>query len=208
MATSKYFNHINSVPEQSLIDDLTKETIFQRGIDMYYIPREESIENFDYLFGEDPTNSFGAYVMIEMWCENVSDGFAGEASIVTRFGLEINDEATFQVSRTRFTQEITKVYPEIIRPREGDLLAFPMAKSVFEIKFVEHEKPFYTMGKSNVFELETQKFRWSHEDMVTGLEEVDDIVNVPKTEDNTDLQTESTTFLDHNEDDPFSEGNY
>ena len=172
------------------------------------IPREASETNFDYLFGEDPENTFGENVVVEMWCRNVEGGFEGEGSMISRFGLEINDDATFEVSRTRFAEVIGKVYPDIVRPREGDLIAFPMTKSVFEINFVEHEQPFYTVGKSHVFVLETSKFRWSHEDLVTGVEEVDDIPNVPKYEDNTEIQDESDTFVDHNEKDPFSEGIY
>ena len=208
MATSPYFRHINAPNEQSLVDALTRETIYQRGIDMFYLPRLESEYDFDYLFGEDPENTFGDYVAIEMWCMNLDTGFAGEGSIVSRFALEINDEASFQVSRTRFVEEIQKKYPNITRPREGDLLAFPMTKSVFEINFVEHEVPFYTVGKSHVYEIECQKFRWSHEDLDTGIEEVDEIPDIPKIEDNTEIQSESNTFVDHTESDPFSENIY
>ena len=33
------------------------------------------------------------------------------------------------------------------RPREGDLVFFPLGQRLFEIKFVEHEDPFYQLGK-------------------------------------------------------------
>lgn len=208
MAVSPYFKHISAPNEQSLIDDLTVEAIYQRGINMYYITREESSFNFDYLFGEDPENNFGNYVEIEMWCENLETGFEGQGSMVTRFALDINDEVTFQVSKTRFLEEIQKVYPDITRPREGDLIAFPMTKSIFEINFVEHEHPFYTAGKSNLYVISAQKFRWSHEDLNTGLDDIDAITNNEQYEDNTDIQIESDTFINHSESDPFSEGNY
>ena len=33
------------------------------------------------------------------------------------------------------------------RPKEGDLIFFPLGKRMFEIKFVEHERPFYQLQK-------------------------------------------------------------
>ena len=35
---------------------------------------------------------------------------------------------------------------QIDRPAEGDLIYFPLTDSLFEIKFVEHENPFYQLG--------------------------------------------------------------
>ena len=33
------------------------------------------------------------------------------------------------------------------RPKEGDLIYFPLGDRLFEIKYVEHEKPFYTVKR-------------------------------------------------------------
>ena len=33
------------------------------------------------------------------------------------------------------------------RPKEGDLIYFPLGDRLFEVKFVEHEKPFYQLKK-------------------------------------------------------------
>ena len=34
------------------------------------------------------------------------------------------------------------------RPKEGDLIYFPLGDRLFEIKYVEHEKPFYQLQKN------------------------------------------------------------
>lgn len=213
MSISPYFRHIDATNEQQLIDDLTVETIQQRGLDLWYIPRTESTGGFDYLFGEDPANVFDKAVEIEFWCENVSDGFEG-ADNIGRFGLEMPDIATFQVSKTRFIEEIQKLYPDIVRPREGDLIVWkadpsePMA--VFEITFADKENPFYQIGKSNVFRIETERFNYSHETMQSDVEEIDAeyVPNVEDYSDSTPIQTESDTFVNFDEDDPFSDGSY
>ena len=63
---------------------------------------------------------------------------------------------TVSISRERFEDFIApfmEAMPddEIIidtRPREGDLVFFPLGNRLFEVKFVEHEDPFYQLGKN------------------------------------------------------------
>lgn len=213
MSISPHFRHINAPNEQSLIDSLTRETIYSRGIDLYYIPRAEAEIGFDYLFGENPENFYNTGIELEFYCENISTGFDG-AMAVGRFALELADIATFLVSRTRFIEEVTKVYPDIKRPREGDLILFKTDHSepifMFEITYTEKETPFYQMGISNVYKMETEKFNYSHETMNTGIEEIDtkDFTVEDEITDSPDIQTESDTFVDFSEDDPFSDGDY
>lgn len=61
------------------------------------------------------------------------------------------------------------------RPNEGDLIWAPWASNLFEITFVEHEKPFYQLGKGYVWEMKCELFQYSHEDLNTGIDAVDDI---------------------------------
>ena len=42
------------------------------------------------------------------------------------------------------------------RPREGDLVFFPLGQRLFEIKFVEHEEPFYQLGSNYVYKLKCE----------------------------------------------------
>ena len=212
MTVSPYFNHVSQKNEQRLIDDLTRETIHQRGLDLWYIPRTDGGFTSDYLFGENPENIYDEAKKIEMIMENLSSGFDG-ADAIGRFALEIPDTATFQVSRTRFVEEVTKLYPDIGRPREGDLIVFiadpTEPKVMFEITFVEDELPFYQLGKRNVYRMEVEKFHYSHEITQTGIDFVDEAaVTDDGYDENEPIQTESDTFVDFNEKDPFSDGNY
>lgn len=211
MTVSKYFNHVNNTTEQQLLADLTIECIQQRGLDLFYIVRTE-VEN-DYLFGEDPCNIYDVGIELEFKCDQIADGFDGSDGI-GRFGLEIPDTATFICSSQRFEEEVTKVYPIVTRPREGDLIVFKTGpdepKFIFEITFVDKEVPFYCLGKTNVFKMEAEKFNYSHETMNTGITDIDtnDFQTVNETKDNIPIQTESDTFVDFQENDPFSENNY
>ena len=49
-----------------------------------------------------------------------------------------------------------------------------MGDRLFEIKFVEHEKPFYQLQKNYVYELRCELFRYGDEVIDTGVDEIDD----------------------------------
>ena len=169
MATNKYFINYNSRPEQNLLEDLVIESIKIHGFDIYYLPRE--LNSQPNIFGDDPISSFRQHFIIEMHLQTV-DSFEGDGDYISKFGLEIRDSATFIVSKKRF-QNITDKF----RPMEGDLLYFPLTKKFLEIKFVEHENPFYQLGKNYVYTLKTELFQYSEENVDTNLEEIDNAVD-------------------------------
>jgi hypothetical protein len=168
MALNHYFNNTRAFNEQNLVEDLVIETIKIHGVEVYYLPR--TTVNKDTIFGEDPLSSFTSSRPIEMYLETVN-GFEGDRDLISKFGLEIRDSATFVVSKLRFQKET-----EFTRPKEGDLLYFPLTKGFFEIKFVEHESPFYQLGKNYTFKLSVELFQYSSETVTTGESEIDDIV--------------------------------
>ena len=170
MATNKYFTNYNSAYEQRLIEDLVVETIKIHGLDMYYLPRELNTQ--PNVFGDDPISSFRQHFIVEMFLETV-DGFEGDGDFIGKFGLEIRDSATFVVSKKRFGETTTS----LTRPKEGDLLYFPLAKKFFEIKFVEHENPFYQLGKNYVYSLSVELFQYSEESINTQLDDIDNAVD-------------------------------
>jgi len=96
---------------------------------------------------------------------------------MTRFGLDIQDEATWVVSKRRFEQLISLDQNLIVssRPNEGDLIYYAKSKKLFEITFVDHDDPFYQLSNLPVFKLRCRTFDYSHEDMATGISEIDDI---------------------------------
>lgn len=165
MATNFYFNnHFNS-QEQLLIEDLVIESIRIHGIDVFYLPKIYG--DYDYLYGEDDLGLFRESYACEMYINTV-DGFGGEGDFLGKFGLEVRDQLTMSVARYAFETNVGQE-ADIPRPREGDLLYFPLNGGIFEIKFVEHEPVFYQMGALQFFELRLEKWEYSGERLETGF---------------------------------------
>lgn len=220
MATNPYINQ-NLRSEQNLAEDITIETIKAMGRDMIYIPR--TLVNLDTIFGEDEISRFDNTFSIEMYIESVQ-GFEGAGDLISQIGLDIKDKVNLRVSRKRFTQEITNSIPTITRPREGDLVYFPLSNTTFEINFVEHENPFYQLGNLYTYQLQCEVFTYSNEDFDTGNSVVDAIdtnrkglsgdIIIPMDPtgitagDNEAIQSEAANILDFSDKDPFSEGRY
>lgn len=202
MATSRFFKHNTSSNEQRLLDDLNKECIHQRGEDLSYIPR--LMVNEDSLLGEDPSSIFLEAVTIEMIIEDV-ESYGGEGDYMSRYGLDIRDEITFLISKTRFIEEVTEVYDDVTRPREGDLISFETGKAIFEIVFVEHEQPFYQLGRNPIYKCMCKRFQYSHEDLVTGIEKVDEISLHNVDADYDIIADEIEEVVDFTETNPFGE---
>ena len=160
--------------EQKLYEDIIIESLKIYGQDVYYIPRDLVQENK--IFGDDVPSRFNSAHKIEMYIENV-EGFDGEGDLFTRFGVEIRDEATFVVSRNRWSQQVAKFDSGItsVRPLEGDLIYLPLSNKLFEISHVEHEQPFYQLSNLPVFKLRTKLFEYNNEDLDTGVTQIDKI---------------------------------
>jgi len=174
MATNPYFSNYRA--EQDLVEGITIEVIKATGTDCVYVPREYL--SIDRVFGEDPGTSFKESYPIEMYLMSYK-GFEG-TDVITQFGLEIKDKVTLVLSRKRFKEEDTLKKPSIIRPREGDLIYFPLAKSLFEINFVEHENPFYPLGKLYSYTITAELFTYSYEKMNTRNTAIDSVYTTTK----------------------------
>ena len=167
MATNLYFNNVTSHAEQELINELTSEVIKIHGMDVFYIPR--TIVKEDLIIGEDVLAKFSSAYEIEMYLKG-TEGFGGEGDLVSKFGLDVRDEVIFTVHKDRFN-----LATDMDKPLEGDLVFLPINKGLFEIKFVEHEQPFYQSGKNYSFDITCELFQYSEEQMETGIEDVDQI---------------------------------
>lgn len=168
MPTNPYFDHTSVPQEQRLIEDLTVESIQIHGHDMLYLPRE--IVNEDSLYTEDQQSEFNKGHWLEMYVESV-DEFGGEGEFFSKFGLEVRDEAFFVVAKRRFQEQVH----HLEHAREGDLIYWPLTKKLFEIKQVDHENPFYNLGKLHTYKLTVQLFRYAQEEFDTGIPEIDDV---------------------------------
>jgi hypothetical protein len=167
MATNLYFNNVGSHTEQELINSLTSEVIQVHGMDVYYLPR--TLIKEDLIMGEDVLSKFSTVYEVEMYLKTV-EGFGGEGDLVGKFGLDVRDEVIFTVHSDRFT-----LATDMDIPLEGDLIFLPMSKGLFEVKFVEHEQPFYQAGKNYSFDITCELFQYSEEQLDTGVASIDNI---------------------------------
>lgn len=171
MATNSYFTQ-GTTGEQDLVGGLVTEQIKMFGKDVYYIPR--TLVDRDSVFEEDSLSAFNGAYLIEAYIEDAT-GFRGDGDMFSKFGVRISDQVTFIISRERFTAAVDDNAQLIVegRPNEGDLIHLPMANKTFEIQFVEHEIPFYQLGKVHVWGLRCELFEYSDEDFNTGVAEID-----------------------------------
>ena len=158
--------------EQNLYEDLIIECLQIYGFEVYYIPRTSF--NEDRILVEDPLNYYENAYPIEMYLEN-TNGFEGEGDLLTRFGVELRDTASFVVSRRRWDKEVGSKGQTVLaaRPAEGDVLYFPLTKSYFEIRKVEGDTPFYQLGKLYIFRMQCELMQFSSETFNTGVDEID-----------------------------------
>jgi len=168
LATNQYFNKFNNKLEQALVDHLITEAIQIYGHDFVYLPRQLLKE--DLIFGEDVLSKFDTFYDIELYIKSI-DGFEGQKDLITKFGIEIKDQATFWVSRSRWDNVVGQ---ELVRPREGDLLYYPFNGALLEIKFVTNETLHYQLGDYYVFEMVAEQFVYSDEKLATGIADIDD----------------------------------
>jgi len=177
MAVNPYFRR-NVKGEQDLLESLTTEAIKIHGHDMVYIPRETVTE--DKILGEE-VSKFKDANRIEMYMEN-AEGFDGESDM-TRFGLDIRENCTFIVSKRRFLEVMghNATIRNLGRPREGDIIYFDYPYNMFEIKYVEHDNPFYPLGQRYSFKLYCEAFKYTQEEMDTGESDMDAVAAVVAT---------------------------
>lgn len=175
MARNPYFRDYYG--EQNIIEDLSIEIIKAMGKDMLYIPREQYKTNIE--FGEAQYR-FSKVFPLEMYIQSVS-GFEGEGDVISKFGLEVRDRVTLVVSKKRFNEEVSERYTTITRPREGDLIYFPLSKGLFEINFVEHENPFYQTGKLFTYTLMCELTTIDNDEFETGDSDIDAVITENKT---------------------------
>jgi len=161
-----------SAQEQTFMENLIVESIELYGQDIYYLPR--TYVNRDTIFQEVESSSFTQALAVRAYVNNV-EGWEGQGELLSKFGVRIEDKTTFIFSRKKFEEKVddNAVLNVEGRPNEGDLIWFPTTKHLFEIKFVEAERPFYQLGKGYVWECQCELFEYSDEELDTGVAEID-----------------------------------
>lgn len=171
MATNFYFNNFQNSQEQLLLENLVIESIKIYGHDVLYLPR--NINNKDALYTADDQSSYTLALPIEMYIKSV-DGFQGDGNFMSKFGLEIRDQVVFSVSQRIFSEEVGQS-TTFTRPREGDLIWFPLNQKCFQIKYVNKFEMFYQLGALTTWEMTCELFEYSNEDIDTGIYEIDQL---------------------------------
>ena len=175
MALNPYFQQ-GTQGEQRLVQDLINEHLRLYGIEVTYIPRK--FVNKATIIEEVTASKFDDNFAVEMYV-NSYDGYSGAGDVLTKFGMSLRDEVELTVSKERFEEFIAPfmVSSDDIelasRPREGDLVFFPLGQRLFEIKFVEHEDPFYQLGKNYVYKLKCELFEYEDEIIDTSIDLID-----------------------------------
>ena len=165
--------------EQGLVQDLVHEQLRMYGIECHYIPRK--LVTSSTIMKEVTESRFDQAFPLETYLMN-TDGYAGQGDILTKFGVRVTDEATFVISKERFEEAVAPFleqddeYTLSNRPKEGDLIFFPLGKRMFEIKFVEHERPFYQLQKNYVYQLQCELFEYEDEVIDTNVNSIDKVV--------------------------------
>jgi len=157
--------------EQGLVQDLVDEQIKMYGLECYYIPRQI---HEDKLWNDIYYSQFKDSYLIEMYLENFEQ-FGGNGDMLSKFGLRVTDEIQLTVSRRRWKDFVDVQTNKIVsgRPNDGDLIWFPLNETVFEIKYVENQKPFYQLGSLYTYTMTCEVFEYGDSIFDTGIPAVD-----------------------------------
>ena len=166
-----------SASEQRLVQDLINEQLKIYGVEVFYMPRK--FVGTDDVMKENIVAKFDDSFALEAYVQNY-EGFAGSGDLMTKFGVRTTDELTLVISRERYDDFVSVFYSDgedetklTSRPKEGDLIYFPLSDSLFEVKFVEHEQPFYQLGKLYMYQLTCELYEYEDAVIDTSITEID-----------------------------------
>ena len=177
MATSQYFSNYDNKSEQRLLEDIITESIRIQGFDCYYLPNDNDVAR-DLLFGEDPVKQFQSAFPIEAYLSNATE-YMGQKDFFSKFGYEIKNNVNIIISKRAFSERVPQ--NSFTRPREGDLIYIGFLNGtgeLYEIKFTDKNKDMFMLGRKvpYYYELELEKFKYSQENIATGVADIDSVV--------------------------------
>ena len=176
MVLNPYFLN-GSTSEQGLLQNLIDEQLKMYGVECYYMPRKYVSKAT--VIKEVIESKFDDAYPLEAYVDNY-EGYGGQGTILSKFGIQEQDDLTLIISRDRWSTYIEPLIKNLgnielaTRPKEGDLIYFPLGDRLFEIKYVEHEQPFYQLKKNYIYELRCELYRYEDEVIDTGIDTIDD----------------------------------
>ena len=226
MPKNHYFGY-NIPSEQRLIEDLVTEAISIYGVPAYWLPRKGTN---DTVYGESDSRYFDEAYVLPFYVAT-AEGWGGERDIISRFGLEIRETLSLNLSRRDFDNLLSEqvhLGASRTRPLEGDLIYFDLTDpnsaaerqgTFMEINFVEHETIFYQVGNLQMYDIRCEAFRYSQETFSTGSVNIDQSFNANTSgynftgntmpdspiADNQTFEDDGLTVLDLSEDSPFGD---
>jgi hypothetical protein len=226
MPKNHYFGY-NIPSEQKLVEDLVTEAISIYGVPAYWLPRKGTN---DVVYGESTDRYFDEAYVLPFYVAT-AEGWGGEREIISRFGLEMREALSLNLSRRDFDNLLSEqvhLGASRSRPLEGDLIYFDLVDpnsaaerqgTFMEINFVEHETIFYQVGNLQMYEIRCEAFRYSQETFSTGIVNIDQSFNATTSEynytgntmpdspiaDNQTFEDDGLTVLDLSEDSPFGD---
>ena len=176
MVLNPYFLN-GSTAEQDLLQNLIDEQLKMYGVEVYYMPRKYVSKTT--VIKEVIESKFDDAYPLEAYVDNY-EGYGGQGTVLSKFGIQEQDDLTLIISRDRWSTYIEPLIKNLgnielaTRPKEGDLIYFPLGDRLFEIKYVEHEQPFYQLKKNYIYELRCELYRYEDEVIDTGIDTIDD----------------------------------
>ena len=176
MALNPYFTQ-GTTGEQNLVQDLINEQLKMYGVDIFYLPRKYLTTNS--VIREVVQSKFDVAYPLEAYVDNY-DEYSGGGNLLSKFGIQSQDEVRLIISRERFENYITPLIQNqddiklSTRPKSGDLIWFPLDDRVYEIKDIEYAQPYYQLQDLYVYELYCELFRYEYDVIATGIDEIDD----------------------------------
>ena len=189
MVLNPYFQQ-GSTSEQNLVQSLINEQLKMYGVEVHYMPRKYMTTAT--IMKEVIESKFDDAYPIEAYVEDI-EGYGENPTLLSKFGIQSTQELTLTISRERFEDYISPLMKNesnvklSTRPKEGDLIYFPLGDRLFEIKYVEHEKPFYQLKNTYVYTLRCELFRYEDEVIDTGVDEIDDTLEATEGADGEDF---------------------
>ena len=168
-----------SASEKNLMQGLINESIQIYGVEVHYLPRKYITEKT--ILREVIESAFDNAYPIEAYISSF-EGYGDNPTILSKFGIQNLNQLTLEISKERFETYISPLIKNLSniklsnRPKEGDLIYFPLGDRLFEIKYVEHEKPFYQLQGKYTYQLTCELFQYEDEVINTGIDEIDDTI--------------------------------
>ena len=124
MVLNPYFTQ-GTTSEQNLVQDLINEQLRTYGVEIFYLPRKYVDEKT--VIREVVSSKFDLALPLEAYVDNY-DEYSGAGNLLSKFGLQSQDEVRLVISRERFENYITPLIEDqsniklSTRPKTGDLI--------------------------------------------------------------------------------------